>query len=51
MGINERNKAGLLGWIERSLDGGNYIFTKKLIGEFGRNDLTTATACLQQWAS
>jgi len=51
MSINERNKTGLLGWIERSLDGGTYIFTKESIGEFGRNDFTAAAACLQQWAA
>jgi hypothetical protein len=51
MSIDKRNKVGLLGWIERSLDGGTHTFSKKLIKEFSRDDLSTARECLQQWAS
>lgn len=44
-------KQVLVGRIERALDDGGHVFTKKFILGCVNGDLDTATACLQQWES
>ena len=47
----DQNKAGLVAWIERSLDDGVTIFSKHTILDFVRWDLEAADFWLKYWES
>jgi hypothetical protein len=47
----EQSKGGLVAWIERCLDDGVVVFTKRSILDFAKGDLETTEFWLKRWES
>ncbi|MCE0484700.1 MAG: hypothetical protein LV479_10735 [Methylacidiphilales bacterium] len=45
----DHSKGGLIGWIDRCLDDGVIIFSKRTILDFAKGDLEIAASCIKEW--